>query len=84
MHRLLPVLQRAWADLDMAPEREARQVATTPLPLEGAPHLAMDGTARRRHRPQEDPAPQAPYSGKKQAPPDTTILLGKEGTSTVV
>jgi hypothetical protein len=31
IHHLLPVLQRALADLDLAPERDASRVATTPL-----------------------------------------------------
>ena len=84
MHRLLPVLQRALADLDMAPERDARQVATSPLTLEGAPHMAIDGTERRRQRPQEDTAQQAHYSGKKKAHTDKNILLVNEVTSKVV
>src|ERR687888_2176630 len=59
IHHLLPVLQRALADLAMAPERDARQVATSPLTLEGAPNMAIDGTERRRQRPQDDTAQQA-------------------------
>src|SRR5215467_14163160 len=35
IHRLFPVLQRAFADLAMAPERDASQVATSPLTREG-------------------------------------------------
>ena len=37
IHRLLPVLRCALAALDMAPERDASRVATSPLMLEGAP-----------------------------------------------
>ena len=37
IHRLLPVLRRALVALDMAPERDASRVATSPLMLEGAP-----------------------------------------------
>ena len=37
IHRLLPVLRHALAALDMAPERDASRVATSPLMLEGAP-----------------------------------------------
>src|SRR4030095_8692621 len=55
IHHLLPVLQRALADLGMPPERDASQVATHPLALEGAPHMAIDGTERRRQRPQDKP-----------------------------
>src|SRR5919205_3202459 len=51
IHRLLPVLRCALAALDMAPERDASRVATSPLMLEGAPAGALDGTERRRQRP---------------------------------
>jgi hypothetical protein len=34
---LLPVLRRALAALDMAPERDASRVASSPLMQEGAP-----------------------------------------------
>src|SRR5918911_1908942 len=84
IHRLLPVLQRALADLNMAPERDASQVATSHLTLEGAPNMAIDGTERRRQRPQEDTAQQAHYSGKKKAHTDKNILLVNEVTSKVV
>jgi hypothetical protein len=83
MHPLLPVLQRAFADLGMAPEREASQVATRPLPLEGAPQMAIAGTERRRQRPQETTAQQAHDSGKKKTHTDKHILLVNEGTSKV-
>jgi DDE superfamily endonuclease len=84
IHHLLPVLQRALAALAMAPERDARQVATSPLTLEGAPNMAIDGTERRRQRPQDDTAPQAHYSGKQKAHTDKNILLVNEMTSKVV
>ena len=51
MHHLLPVLQRAFAALGVAPERDASRVATSPLALEGAPDVILDGTERRRQRP---------------------------------
>jgi Helix-turn-helix of DDE superfamily endonuclease/DDE superfamily endonuclease len=84
IHHLLPVLQRALGDLAMAPEREASQVATSPLTLEGAPNMAMDGTERRRQRPQDAIAQQAHYSGKKKVHTDKNILLVNEVTSKVV
>lgn len=84
LHHLLPVLPRALADLGMAPERDASQGATSPLTLEGAPHMAIDGTERRRQRPQDATAQQAHYSGKKKAHTDKNILLVNEMTSKVV
>ena len=67
IHRLLPVLQRALATLGVAPERDASRVATSPLALEGAPALAIDGTERRRQRPTDAAQQKALYSGKKNA-----------------
>jgi hypothetical protein len=68
----------------MAPERDASQVATSHLTLEGAPNMAIDGTERRRQRPQDATAQQAHYSGKKKAHTDKNILLVNEMTSKVV
>jgi DDE superfamily endonuclease/Helix-turn-helix of DDE superfamily endonuclease len=84
IHHLLPVLQRALADLAMAPERDASQVATSHLALEGAPNMAIDGTERRRQRPQDDTAQQEHYSGKKKAHTDKNSLLVNAMTSKVV
>ena len=84
IHHLLPVLQRALTDLDLAPERDASRVATNPLTWEGAPALAIDGTERRRQRPQDPQAQQAHYSGKKKAHTDKNILLVNEHTGKVV
>jgi hypothetical protein len=84
MHRLLPVLRGALATLDMAPERDASRVATSPLRLEGAPAGALDGTERRRQRPTEAAQQTAHYSGKKKAHTDKNGLLINAYTSTVV
>ena len=83
IHRLLPVLQRALAALDVAPERDASRVATSPLTLEGAPHLALDGTERRRQRPQDAIVQREHYSGKKKAHTDKNLLLVNETTGKV-
>ena len=79
----LPVLQRAFAALDVAPERDASQLATSPLALEGAPNLALDGTERRRQRPQDAIAHTAHYSGKKKAHTDKNLLFVNENTRKV-
>jgi hypothetical protein len=83
IHHLLPVLQRALAALDVAPERDASRVATSPLALEGAPTLALDGTERRRQRPQDAMAQTEHYSGKKKTHTDKNLLLVNENTSKV-
>jgi hypothetical protein len=84
IHRLLPVLRRALAALNMAPERDASQVATSPLMLEGAPAGALDGTERRRQRPTDAVKQTAHDSGKKKAHTDKNVLLINEYTSKVV
>ena len=84
IHHLLPVLQRALAALDVAPERDASRVATNPLTLEGAPAGALDGTERRRQRPTDACQQIAHYSGKKKAHTDKNLLLVNEHTSKVV
>ena len=83
MHHLLPVLPRALVALDVAPERDASRVATSLLALEGAPNLALDGTERRRQRPQNAIAQTEHDSGKKKAHTDKNLLLGNENTGKV-
>jgi hypothetical protein len=84
IHHLLPVLQHAFAALDMAPERDASRVATSPLALEGAPEMAIDGTERRRQRPRAPSSQQEHYSGKKKTHTDKNLLLVNEHTDKVI
>ena len=75
LHRLLPILQDALRQLGHAPERDARQVAVSPLVLESAPELVIDGTERRRQRPKDATQQAAHYSGKKKAHTDKNLVL---------
>ena len=84
IHHLLPVLQRAFAALGLAPERDASRVATSPLALEGAPDMAIDGTERRRQRPTNAAQQQEQYSGKKKTHTDKNLLLVNEHTDKVI
>lgn len=84
IHRLLPVLQLALGDLGQAPERSAAGVEGSELALEGGPNFAIDGTERRRQRPQEEAQQRAHYSGKKKTHTDKNILLVNEHTGKVV
>lgn len=84
IHRLLPSVRQALADLGLAPERDASQVATSPLSWEGAPEMAIDGTERRRQRPQDPHLQRAHYSGKKKTHTDKNIVLVNEQTSKVI
>ncbi len=84
MHRLLPVLPHALADMGLRPEREAPRVATSPLAWEGTPDLAIDGTERRRQRPTDPPLHKEHSSGKKKAHTDKNLLLVNATTRKVV
>lgn len=84
IHHLLPVVQAALQELGLTPERDGSQVATSPLALAGPPDLALDGTERRRQRPQDPDAQRAHYSGKKKTHTDKNIVLVNESTSRVI
>jgi len=84
IHRLLPVLQQALRTLGEAPERDARRVATSDLARAGGPNLTIDGSERRRQRPQDHTKQKEHDSGKKQAHTDKNILLVNANTKKVV
>jgi hypothetical protein len=84
MHHVLPILPRAFAALGMAPERDASRVATSPLALEGAPEVVIDGTERRRQRPTDAAQHKEQDSGKKKTPTDTNLWLVNDHTTKVV
>ena len=85
IHRRLPVLPRALQTLGMRPARDASRVATSPLALEGGSlERAMDGTERRRQRPQDPTQQREHYRGKKKTHTDKNILLVKETTGKVL
>ena len=84
LHRLWPVLHQAVRDMGQAPERDASQVAHSPLAREGTPDLAIDGTERRRQRPPDATQQQAHDSGKKKTQTATNIIVVNETTSKVI
>lgn len=75
IHRLLPVVDEALAHLKHVPEREGSAVATSELVVEGGADLVIDGTERRRARPQDKTQQQAQYSGKKKTHTDKNLVL---------
>jgi hypothetical protein len=83
IHRLLPILQQALRTLGEAPERDARRVATSDLARAGGPNLTIDGSERRRQRPQDHTKQKAHSSGKKKAHTDKNILLVNANTKKV-
>ena len=84
IHQLLPVLQQALAALGHQPERDGSQVAESALVRESAPDLLLDGTERRRQRPQDEARQRAHYSGKKKAHTDKNLLLVNAQSGKVV
>ena len=65
IHRLTPILQAALASLKMTPEGDGQAVQGSELAQEGGADLVIDGTERRRQRPQNETAQREQYSGKK-------------------
>ena len=65
IHRLTPILQAALAAMGMTPERDGSSFSSSELAGEGGVDLIIDGTERRRQRPQDETAQKEHYSGKK-------------------
>ncbi len=84
IHRLLPVVRQALAQMKLTPERDGRAVATSELANEGGADLVIDGTERRRQRPQDETQQQAQYSGKKKAHTDKNLVLVNRHSRKVV
>jgi len=84
IHCLLPILRASLAELGMAPERNPAAIADNPLASENAPDLLIDGTERRRQRPQNAKKQAEHYSGKKKAHTDKNILLANSHSGKVV
>jgi hypothetical protein len=75
IHRLLPLVREALAVMQLTPERNGQAVAQSALAHEGGADLVIDGTERRRGRPQDAVQQRAPYSGKKKAHTDKNLVL---------
>lgn len=84
VHRLMPILQQALAQLGMTPVRDPQAVATDPLVNEGGADLVIDGTERRRQRPKDAQQQRQTYSGKKKSHADKNVLLSNTHTTKVV
>ena len=72
IHRLMPLLQQALKALGMTPEREGAAVEESKLVQSGGADLVIDGTERRRQRPQDVDKQRQHYSGKKKPTPTKT------------
>jgi len=84
IHRLLPVLQMALAEMGMKPERDGAKVAKRIEAQEGGANLSLDGTERRLNRPVKIDQQREKYSGKKKTHTDKNLILVNENTKKVV
>jgi len=84
IHRLLPVLQMALAALGMKPEREAATLAASEVMQTEPADLLLDGSERRRQRPQDKEKQRQHYSGKKKAHTDKNLMIVNTQTNRVV
>lgn len=88
IQRLLPIVQDALSAAGHTPQRppaETTEPAETTSPLwnEGGANLLLDGTERRRPRPQEAARQKAHYSGKKKTHTDKNLLVVNENSGKV-
>jgi hypothetical protein len=75
LHHLLPVLHSALDDLGVAPERDGARLARRPGEPEGSGVVIIDGTERRRQRPENAEKQTLHYSGKKKTHTDKNVLV---------
>jgi hypothetical protein len=84
IHLLLPILKQALAEMGMTPERSGEALAESPLAAEAEPDFLIDGTERRRQRPQDAQKQREHYSGKKKTHTDKNVLLVSSHTKKVL
>ncbi len=84
IHRLLPVLQKALAEIGMKPEGNGQKVSQLIEAREGGANLSLDGVERELQRPLKADKQTANYSGKKKTHTDKNLLLVNENTRKVV
>ncbi len=72
LHRLLPILERSLSRLGYMPERNASAFQTRGVTASAPTDLILDGTERRRQRPQQAEKQRESYSGKKKRIPIRT------------
>ena len=84
IHRLSPLLQASLDQLGMSPLREGQQLRDSPVAHADPLDLLIDGTERRRQRPQDAVEQRSHYSGKKKTHTDKNILVSQVHSRKVV
>ena len=72
IHRLLPILKQALAQLGYQPERDPATFSQSGATADTPPAWVIDGTERRRQRPKTAEKQRENYSGKKKRIPIKT------------
>jgi hypothetical protein len=75
VHHLLPVLRSALDDLGVLPERKGARMAHCPVAPQDTEAVIIDGTERRRQRPENAEKQARHYSGKKKTHTDKNVVL---------
>src|SRR5436309_7115581 len=75
IHRLLPVLRQALAEVGALPERQGGHFARAQPSGPREPQLIIDGTDRRRQRPKSPERQAAHYTGKKKTHTDKNVYV---------
>lgn len=83
VHRLLPILQAALTALGVMPERDGRKFAQAERKQRDRTDYIIDGTERRRQRPQKPGKQALFYSGKKKAHTDKNVVIANTRSTRV-
>jgi len=83
VHHLLPFLKQALETLEVMPERRPSQFADYESSKGKATELIIDGTDRRRQRPQSPEKQALHYSGKRKAHSDKNVVVVNAKTTRV-
>jgi hypothetical protein len=83
IHRLLPVIQEALDKMGVKPERDGQQFAQSERGQKDPKDYIIDGTERRRQRPQDPEKQTFHYSGKKKTHNDKNIVIANRKSKRV-
>jgi len=83
IHRLLPILKEALDDLEVLPERDPHQFAQHEKRQQETRDFIIDGTERRRQRPQNPEKQALHYSGKKKTHSDKNVVIANTKTKRI-
>jgi DDE superfamily endonuclease len=83
VHRLLPILKGALAELGVLPERDPARFADSEPQHGERLELIIDGTERRRQRPKTPAKQAAAYSGKKKTHGEKNVVIVQAKTKRV-